>query len=258
METRYHEHAWFVTFTYRDEDLPSDFSVSKREVQLLMKRIRREFVVPIRSFTAAEYGDSEGATKRPHYHSILWGLPLSDLCDERTSQRGFAMWKSPSLEACWGKGFVDVARVDRSTLSYVAGYSFKKLGGRRAEEAYRRVHPVTGEVLQVEPEFALMSRRPGIGFRWVDEFRETDLLHDDVRIDGRATPMPGYFRRKHFEALPEDGVFSPAFMAKLLKSSEAKARARERAADMTPERLAVREEAHFLRTQHLARGGGNV
>lgn len=263
MESRYHDDAWFITWTYANEHLPPDYSVSKPEVQLLLKRVRREFNCGdgsdgrphLRSFTVAEYGDSEEGTKRPHYHSILWGLPLADLTDERRSQSGFPIWKSPRLESCWGKGFVDVARADRASMSYCAGYVHKKRGGKLAEEAYRRVHPVTGEVLQVAPEFALMSRRPGIGFRWAEEFKDSDLKHDDVRVEGRRMAMPGYLRRKEFEWLPQDGALSEAFMAKLLRSADAKAQARKRAHEMTPERLAVREESHYLRTKHLARGG---
>lgn len=255
MESRYHEATpLFVTWTYADEFLPDDFSVSKREVQLLIKRIRYVFDVPIRTFTVGEYGEAEGSTLRPHYHSILWGLTLDDLCDERRSQGGFPIWKSPRLEGCWGKGFVDIASADRRAMSYCAGYVFKKLGGARALEAYRRVHPVTGEILQVSPEFALMSRRPGIGFRWAEEFRRHDLQKDFTVENGHMRAMPTYLINKRLAWLSDEGLFSDRFMAKLARSSEGKALARKQAADLTPERLAVREEAHRLRTMSLARG----
>lgn len=113
-----------------------------------------------------------GATRRPHYHLILFALELPDLCEPSKTQSGFVQYKSPSLERVWSdretgtlRGFVDVSYADRGAFSYVAGYVHKKLGNPKDAADYMRVHPVTGEVLQVRPEFARMSRKPGIGGR---------------------------------------------------------------------------------------------
>lgn len=256
LEARYYDApVLFVTLTFADEHLPVNFSVSLRDIQLFMKRVRKRFGKGVRFFAIGEYGSREDGTRRPHYHFILYNLPLNDLCDEGRSSSGFACWRSPSLEACWDQGFVSVGKADRASMSYVAGYHFKKLGGAVAASHYTRIHSVTGEVCQVQPEFATRSTHPGIGLRWAEEFCASDLQHDDIVIDGRRRGMPGYLKRKRYEWLPDDGPFGDAFMKKLAASCEAKARARLQAADLTPQRLADREELHRLRTMAYARGG---
>lgn len=266
LETRYHEMPpLFVTMTLADEHLPGDFSVSKRMFQLFLMRLRKQFGEGIRYFGVGEYGEQ---FFRPHYHAIFWGLQLSDLCDERSSKSGLPAWKSPSLEKAWSFGFVDVGMAQAGSMSYLAGYVHKKLG-KAGDDAYRRVHPLTGELIEQAPEFALMSRgrlckvtgrRIGpLGSQWADEFAESDLLHDDVRVEGRARPMPEYFRRKRDALLSDEVVrgrlFTPRGEAKLAQIAKAREAFRLHAGDLTPERLAVRAEVLRLRTEALARGG---
>ena len=68
----------FFTLTYNDFCLPKN-GVRKGAMQRFMKRLRINidrycgFKVNIRYFICAEYGTK---TKRPHYHGILWNLPL--------------------------------------------------------------------------------------------------------------------------------------------------------------------------------------
>lgn len=270
MEARYFTDNWFVTWTLADQYLPDDFSVHKETHQKLIKRIRYEYNndivrqddgrIGLRHYGIGEYGCDETKTQRPHYHTILLNLPLNDLDQIENSKSGFPQWQSKRLEKCWPFGRVTIGKAEPSTISYTTGYQFKKLGGKKAEEYYTRPHSVTGEICKVNPEFGLMSRNPGLGYRWIEEFRVTDLQHDFMVIDGRKIALPQFAVRERTEMLSDDENegFSDRFWDKLERSVRAKrsdAYAR-RQADMTPERLAVREELHFLRTQHLARGGG--
>ena len=72
--------SWFFTLTYSDENLPvSDlgtFTLYPRDVELFMKRLRREYGEGVRFFLAGEYGDQSA---RPHYHACVMNLSLLDL-----------------------------------------------------------------------------------------------------------------------------------------------------------------------------------
>lgn len=262
-EAAFHEaRPLMITLTYANEHLPPDFSVSRKAVSKFLRRLRRLYGCRVRFFAVGEYGDAETGTKRPHYHIILFGLVLSDLCDPEKSQRGFVQYRSPSLESVWSDpvtgalfGRVRVSFADRAAMSYCAGYVHKKLGGPKATEEYRRVHPLTGEVVQVEAEFALMSRRPGIGGAWFDRYAETDARSEFVISDGRRVGMPGYFRRKREEADAARLSEARVLAAKMERRAQVDERLAAKAEDLTEERLLVREEAHRLRTAHLARGG---
>ncbi len=259
-EAQYHpQRVLMLTLTFANEHLPANFSVDKKFVQKTLKRIRKRFGKGLRYYLVAEYGDSDTGTKRPHYHILIFGLELTDLCDPEKTQSNFIQYRSPSVESCWTdpktgelRGRVRVSFADASTMSYVAGYVHKKLGGPRAKAEYSRVHPVTGEIVKVEPEFALMSRKPGIGFDWFDEFADTDAQSEFLINRGRPSAMPRYYARLRDVAAKMSDA--QQVVAKLARRAKAEARSKKQAADLTPERLAVREEVHDLRTQGLARG----
>ena len=64
-----HESAVFVTLTYDPDHLPEDLSVSKRELQLYIKRVRFAHEPrKIKYFGCGEYGEQYG---RPHYHIFM-------------------------------------------------------------------------------------------------------------------------------------------------------------------------------------------
>lgn len=77
--------AFFLTLTYNDEHLPPNEELSKRDIQLWIKRLRK--VNPgIRYFAVGEYGTEKG---RPHYHAVIYNLvDLSLVTDTWTDQFG--------------------------------------------------------------------------------------------------------------------------------------------------------------------------
>lgn len=252
--------ACFVTLTYDDESLPASYSVDVKELQGFLKRLRARLRYRygadfrIRFFAVGEYGEREDATKRPHFHIIIFGWCPDDLVPEAPSQRGLPQWSSPLLSEVWNKGRVMLGNVDRHSISYVAGYVFDKHYGDRATEEYAsRVHAVTGEVCKVRPPFNVMSRRPGIGARWFDEFRDTDARSSFVVMDGRKRAMPRAVVRRLL------GFLSPEDQAEFVEKRRLAAMEYERlhAADLTPRRRATIEAVRTHNAATLARGGAS-
>lgn len=253
-EARMHSENCCVTLTFDDEHVAPDYSVRKRDWQLFVKNLRYEAGKsrPIRYFGNGEYGD-DGL--RPHHHGLLFGW---DFPDKRyyMERKGGPVWKSELLDSIWGKGICEIGSVTHKSAAYVARYCLKKITGDRAEEHYRRRSPIDGQVHQVEPEFLLMSRRPGIGATWFDSyasdafsFSETtkgrlvgveEFLIDDA---GHRRPVPAYYLSKLEER-------RQVFVKRSRKRSSIQPAAR---ANATPERLAVREEVRLAKVKRLKR-----
>lgn len=206
------DQCWFVTLTYDDEHLPkpnkivtdsgevkdSPFSsVSKREHQLFMKRLRNKFGCNIRFFCCGEYGD---ISFRPHYHYILFGLKIPDLVFYKSNFRCDLMYTSELLSHCWSDeqsipyGFVVVSPISFDTCSYVARYVMKKRKGKDFSFY---------EKFAIEPEFCLMSRRPGIGKDYFSANYEYIYKTDSITLgtdNGSFTVKPP----KYFDSLLEN------------------------------------------------------
>lgn len=226
----------FVTLTYADEFLPHDLGLSVRDVQLFLKRTRKN-MGRFRYFLTGEYGDENN---RPHYHALLFGIDFPDKQIWKVTDHG-PLFTADVLSGLWGMGLCTFAAVVPGTAGYVARYSMKKIGGKLAESHYRRVHPETGEVFQVRPEFAIMSRRPGIGHEWVMLNRRDVFPSDFTIVDGQRAPVPKYYRKVLEEWEREDLAH---------KHHE---EAVTRAADNTRARLAVRETVKQAQVSLLKR-----
>ncbi|WNK14333.1 MAG: replication initiator protein [Microvirus sp.] len=237
-----HEEKCFITLTYDQQNVPQSASLNKRDWQLFMKKLR-EKVAPkkIRFFMAGEYG-SKG--NRPHYHAIIFGHQFDDMVEWKKTKTG-AVWISKTLETVWGAGFTSVGTVTAQSAAYVAKYCQKRVSGEAAKKMnpitglrhYERIDTTTGEITTVEPEFACMSNRPGIGASWLDKWETDALPRDEIRIDGKVRRVPEYFLgrfKARDESLNKGKMFRDVEFKRWLKSEEFKD-------DRTPERLAVRE-----------------
>lgn len=198
----------FLTLTYDDEHLPvvyqtttgqSTPTLSKRDVQLFMKRLRKEFKGrEIRYYLCGEYGPTTG---RPHYHAIIYGLSLRDFKDLRShgiNPLGQEYFISERLEAeIWKNGFCLMSDISYRTCAYVARYVRKKLFGEDDTCFENRLK---------EPVFSLMSRCPGIGMYYPIEHPE---VYDKTKIylsdmNGSVEIyMPSAFLRQLEELDPE-------------------------------------------------------
>lgn len=171
MESYTHVQSVFVTFTYDPAHLPENESVSKREAQLLLKRIRKAiYPRKIRYFIVGEYGEK---SLRPHYHAVLFGVGL-----EHTDL----------LTRAWSKGHVHVGEVTPASASYTCGYCCKKL--TKSDDP----RLPSGR----DPEFTLKSK--GLGKEFVEEIskelrqRNLTSLPKVVRIGGKFYPLGRYLK----------------------------------------------------------------
>lgn len=233
------DRSCFITLTYAPEHVPQSGSVSKRDWQLFMMRLRKQFGAGIRFFACGEYGEDGG---RPHYHAVLFG---HDFDDKRRwcVRNGYPVWKSEALERLWPFGLCEVGSVTAQSAGYVARYCLKKFTGELADEHYSRVSPVDGQVYRVEPEFALMSRRPGLGTSWFVKFSTDAFPSDFLIVDGRKVRPPGFYLRRLVEA--EQAPIKRRRKAFAVKPAQR--------ANATSARLAVREEVFRSRMNRLVR-----
>ena len=179
----------FITLTYDDEHLPWNGSIRMDHWQKFKKRLDKKFG-HCRFYMCGEYGTD---TARAHYHFIAFGLRLPDLKLIKQLPSGDRLYNSESLTKTWGKGFAPVGTVTRESCSYVAGYITKKLTGAWADCAYRdRV-----------PPFSTMSRRPGIGTKWIEKYIDDVYGTDGVVVDGKLVPPPTFYDR-YLESIDSD------------------------------------------------------
>lgn len=237
-EAQMHQANAFITLTYDDAYLPHDYSVDKRVFQLFMKRLRKSLSGKIRFFACGEYGSEN---LRPHYHALIFGYGFPDRQLFKRSPTG-DLFTSEHLTQSWGYGHCTLGDVTYESAGYTAQYAMKKIGGDIATNHYTRIHP-KGHLVQVQPEFGLASRRPGIGSTWFDKFKSDAFPSDFLVVDGRQVPVPQYYLLK----LTEDHQ-KPIKRKRKLKSANPK-----RKANRTKERLAVRQAVREARLSKLKR-----
>lgn len=265
-ESKVHEASCFITLTFADEHLPTSGSVSIRDVQLFMRKLRKRFGKGIRFFACGEYGSAD-KTFRPHYHILLFGFDFPDkvyFC----RRNGFPVFTSAILSELWPQGRHEIGSVTGQSAGYCAQYAQKKITGKMADDHYWRPSPVTGEMVRLNPEFATMSRMPGLGSEWLRRFhndvfpsygavrdgqQQSFLQESFILVDGRKVTVPRFYIRTLSDT---DGErvkrmrrrvgkrYSFEFQGPDFRSRDDAQR------DRTPERLAVRE---FIKSDRLKR-----
>lgn len=256
LEASCHDDNSFLTLTYSNESFPDDASVNLRDLQLFFKRLRKSIEpIRVRYYACGEYGDS---TLRPHYHVILFGYQFPDLVAWRKAPSGHMLYRSAQLERLWLYGHCEVGSVSREAGGYVARYCLKKISGPPAGDHYHRIHPLTGEFVDVAPEFGVMSTKPGLGQSWLDKYERDAFPKGFLVIDGTKVPVPRYFKNKltgRFEFADSDPDSLLVRDDLTATRKKAKAHMKASAADLTNERLATRGEVARLRQQAFKRDG---
>lgn len=187
-EASYFDNNIFLTLTYNNDNLPPRrdgspiHSLVKRDMQLFMKRLRKELdPQKIRFFCAGEYGSQ---SMRPHYHLILFNCKLDDLKLLRENDLHQPYFVSETISKLWPFGFHIIANVNWDTCAYVARYVVKKQKGAGAD---------VYEKFNFEPEFSTMSRKPGIGRTFYEDRKEELYAYGSLSLptrDGAHTIHP--------------------------------------------------------------------
>lgn len=233
-EASLHDDNCFVTLTYDEDHVPSDNSLNKKHFQDFMKRLRKNVNYPIkkrakelkipyvpkviRYYHCGEYGENFG---RPHYHACLFGIDFDD--KEKIKDGEHPLYYSAKLQQCWPLGFHTIGELTFESAAYVSRYCTKKMTGPLAEAYYE------GR----QPEYATMSRRPGIGKGWVDSYFSDVYPSDELIVNGKPCKPPRYY----------DNIadtIDPEMFATLKENRLTKAVLQ--ADNNTPERLLVREK----------------
>lgn len=194
LEATQHSASSFVTLTYCDSCLPSDGSVNKKHLQDWLKRLRKA-VTPskLRYFAVGEYGDQ---TQRPHYHLAMFNLPTCHYGQTRWVERERACCPACAVvKETWlyGNSFLGALTVE--SAQYVSGYVTKKM-----------THSSDPRLGTRQPEFALMSLRPGIGATAMD-YVASDMMQFNLeetqadvpsalRHGSRLLPLGRYLKRR--------------------------------------------------------------
>lgn len=186
LEANLHSDNAFITLTYDDEHLPPGETLVPKDLQLFLKRHRHQF--NFRYYAVGEYGDE---TQRPHYHLLAFGHPSCSRGVTTPNGSGECCPVCDSVRKSWSKGHVYLGECNSHTARYVSGYIVKRWT--------RPDHP---ELKGRHPEFARMSRKPGIGHDFMYEVASSILEHDladlpyTLRHGGLKMPLGRYLRNK--------------------------------------------------------------
>ena len=179
LEQMVHAESSFVTLTYSPDKIPQGGTLVPKDLQDWLKRFRKAVApVRVRFYAVGEYGD---ATQRPHYHAAVFGYPgcvygtTRNLPDPSTCCPGCNL-----VHTTWGKGRVFLGTLTRTSAQYIAGYVVKKMTDENDDRLYGR-----------HPEFARMSKMPGIGAPAVEAIISS---LKDFNLDYTQTDVPSGLR----------------------------------------------------------------
>lgn len=223
-EARMHDDNCFITLTYNEEHLPrvsdTQGTLVKRDLQNFMKRLRKALSpCKVRFFACGEYGEQYA---RPHYHIIGFGV----------SDRQIRI-----LENCWPYGFVSVGSLTYGSACYVARYTTKLLTGDK-KKLYKKYN--------ILPEFALMSRRPGIGVPFLDKVSSFAKSHRYLRNGEYKQAIPRLYRSKIWQT-EEDKRELQDYMRNVMREQSEKL-----AKEFGVEWYVVRDTSQFARKTKMA------
>jgi hypothetical protein len=155
--------AHFLTLTYEVEP---EGGLVKRDLQLFLKRLRKLNSQGVRYYAVGEYGTR---TFRAHYHAIMFNV------DQMVIHQ---------LEKLWSHGHVLCGTVTPASIHYVTKYHVNASGD------------ATGRA----PPFCCMSRKPGIGSRYLGTHTKWHRagMRNFTQVNGVITRLPRFFKDKMF------------------------------------------------------------
>lgn len=195
-EAALHDHSCFLTLTYDDDHLPDDSALHPEDMQKFLKDLRRyldyHYGKKIRFYGVGEYGSK---FRRPHFHLIIFGEDFNfDKKLFKTSKNGFRYYVSDTVKQLWKNGFHLIGDVSYDSVFYCARYVTKKITGDLAEYYYDGM----------QPEFARMSRRPGIGHDFVLKYTGDIYNYDKILLRNLKCNPPSYYDKIFSDLHPDE------------------------------------------------------
>lgn len=235
LETQNHTDNYFITLTYAPEYLPigekinietgeilpeKSGTLKPKDLQDFLKRLRRHWeykykITGIKFYACGEYGEQYA---RPHYHAIIFGLPIYDLKADHKSKKGNMNYTSDEIEKIWGKGRIAIGTVTWDSCAYTARYILKKINGKNSKEYYK--------IIGKEKEFVRMSRNPGIGKEYFLKNKEKIYETDEMFVStnkGVKRIKPARYFDKLFD------IDEPEKMKKIKENRQTMAEIQEKA-----------------------------
>lgn len=162
--------GYFVTLTYEDIFEPIK-GVSKEEMTLFLKRLRKNLKKSIKYFLCGEYGEDKG---RAHYHALIFNV-----CGEKDKE---------IIQKSWGYGIADIRPIFHARARYVVDYMDKT---QEEELIAKRNQP-----------FHMKSK--GLGKNWfinnINEIQESGMTDNGIPIG-----IPRYYMKKLEDETIENG-----------------------------------------------------
>lgn len=123
MENQLHAHSRFLTLTYGDAAIESGLvSNTYRDVQLFLKRYRKQTGESVRFFVSGERGP---ATGRLHWHMILFGCRPWSITEKLKQSQTMCHPNNRLLCELWPFGFLTVGAFFAKRARYTAKYTMK-------------------------------------------------------------------------------------------------------------------------------------
>ena len=163
------KYTYFVTLTYDDKNVKD---LNKRDIQLFLKRLRKDTGYELKYYVSGEYGE---VTNRPHYHAIFFlNDKITDLVFYKDN-----LFTSKTVFSAWQMGQVLISNdVNERSIKYTIGYTLKKKG---------------------ESKVQLMSK--GLGFKYLLHKKEAIKFSNGFYLNnGFFVNPPSYFIRKMKES----------------------------------------------------------
>lgn len=157
----------FVGLSIDDDNILKIVGNEKTELQKIIKRLRQHSPIKFSHFSVFEYGDN---THRPHFHSILIGVPTE--------------LSAPLLRKSWKYGFTTSEPVTSGRVRYVVDYL--DYTSPQAKDSFRS--------LGVTEPFNLHSN--GIGHSLFDSQLELILDTGHYLHKGKLFPVSTYWLDK--------------------------------------------------------------
>lgn len=244
-ELRQHDNNYYLTFTYEDSFLPFDEDGqmcfdSKRIIKLhrdLRKRFQEgrfrnpcyheiegspEFLplpkdVHFKYYLTSEYGPEEsGATQRPHYHAVYYGLGV----DIYTAELLF--------KSLWPDGFIKCLPAWPGSAGYISKYLVKDVTSGDSYNDDTRMSPI-----------AIMSK--GLGKSYVqrmESWHHADPSRTFFQYHGDKKVLSRYYKDKLYPKMDGDEP-TPYLKYRLAAEAAFQKRTNE-----------VREKYYFLSRDH--------